>query len=195
MKVFFLKCSVCGLSLSAERQDTAEYTALTVEPCEYCMTGKSNESYNRGAANGYDEGLQDGRTEADQVSRDIEAAVRGALEEGREEGYGEGLADGRRLGREEASSAAPEIEPPQKVEPRIEPSATGLYIVRHYDGFDRDWMDVSEPVDEQRAREIWMESTDGGTRNTSYNDIDYYAIFPSDTRMVYAEDQFQEDNQ
>jgi NDP-sugar pyrophosphorylase family protein len=61
----------------------------------------------------------------------------------------------------------------------------GKYIVRHYDGFDRYWIDVSEPVSKEEAQRIWNKETKNGTENTCYEDIDYYRIFPADTRMLY----------
>lgn len=70
-------------------------------------------------------------------------------------------------------------------EPRKIPSDTGLYIVRLYDGFDYCWMDVSKAVPWEEAVALWNEKTEGGMKNTRYGDIDYYAIYPSDTRMVH----------
>lgn len=61
-----------------------------------------------------------------------------------------------------------------------------LFIVRHFDGFDNCWMDVSEAVEREEADRIWNDKTEGGTKNTSYNDIDYYKVFPADTRMVFS---------
>lgn len=180
-----VRCHGCGVSLDAEIHETSMFDAVVVvKPCEFCSGASNNEAYNRGAATGYETGLKDAES-TDQ--RALEEAVRGALEEGRAEGYSGGLAEGRRLGREEAGKAPPEETPPQAVEPYVAPSPTGLYIVRHYDGFDHDWMDVSEPVSEEKAREIWAKKTKGGTRNTNYRDIDYYAVFASDTRMVFSE--------
>lgn len=59
------------------------------------------------------------------------------------------------------------------------------YIVRLYDGFDNKWMDVSGPVPYDEAQKIWNENTKGGTKSTKFGDIDYYAIFPADTTMLY----------
>lgn len=59
------------------------------------------------------------------------------------------------------------------------------YIVRLYDGFDYKWMDISEPVSYAEAERIWNEKTKDGTKNTQYDDIDYYKIFPADTAMLY----------
>jgi hypothetical protein len=61
-----------------------------------------------------------------------------------------------------------------------------LYVVRLYDGFDHLWMDVSKPLPQDEAHKILMEKTKDGTERTSYDDIDYYAIFPADTRMLYS---------
>ena len=61
-----------------------------------------------------------------------------------------------------------------------------LYVVRLYDGFDYMWMDVSEPLPYNKAKEIWLEKTNGGKTRTKFEHIDYYAIFPADTRMLYS---------
>ena len=73
-------------------------------------------------------------------------------------------------------------------EPDRIPSDTGLYVVRLYDGFDNEWMDVSKALPWEGALAIWNEHTKDGTRKTSYNDIDYYKIFPSNTRMRLSGD-------
>ena len=59
------------------------------------------------------------------------------------------------------------------------------FIVRLYDGFDNEWIDVSEPVNRKEAERIWNERTKDGTQNTSFEDIDYYEIFPADTKMLF----------
>ncbi len=58
------------------------------------------------------------------------------------------------------------------------------YIVRLYDGFDRLWIDISKPVLLTDAEKIWNERTDYGTKKTSFDDIDYYKIFPAETKML-----------
>lgn len=63
-----------------------------------------------------------------------------------------------------------------------------LYVVRLYDGMDMMWMDVSEAVSRERAEKIWNGKTNGGTKKTCYDEIDYFEIFPADTRIVYNED-------
>lgn len=73
-------------------------------------------------------------------------------------------------------------------EPARRPSSTGLYVVRLYDGFDYVWMDVSKAVPWEEALVLWNQRTQNGTKNTCYGDIDYYDIFPSDTRMIYSGD-------
>lgn len=64
-----------------------------------------------------------------------------------------------------------------------------LFIVRLWDGMDGIWCDVSEPVTKQEADRIWNERTENGTKSTKYADIDYYAIFPADTAMLYRSGQ------
>jgi hypothetical protein len=61
-----------------------------------------------------------------------------------------------------------------------------LFIVRLYDGFDNIWIDVSKKVNREEAERIWKEKTANGTKNYCYDNIDYYDIFPSDTKMVYS---------
>lgn len=61
-----------------------------------------------------------------------------------------------------------------------------MFVVRFYDGFDNEWIDVSEPVSRAEAERIFLENTDDGRRNTKYADIDYYRIFPAGTRMLYS---------
>jgi hypothetical protein len=61
-----------------------------------------------------------------------------------------------------------------------------LFVVRLYDGMDNCWMDVSEPAPKSEAYKVWSEKTDGGSRMISYDEIDYYAIFPADTTMVHS---------
>lgn len=60
-----------------------------------------------------------------------------------------------------------------------------LFVVRLYDGFDNCWMDVSKPVSKEEADRIWNKHTDNGTKKKSYSDIDYYAVFPAETKMLF----------
>lgn len=60
------------------------------------------------------------------------------------------------------------------------------YIVRFYDGFDNKWMDISKPISKEEAKELWNKETKNGTQNTCFDDIDYYKIFPADTRMFFS---------
>lgn len=62
-----------------------------------------------------------------------------------------------------------------------------LYVVRLWDGFDNEWMDVSEPVSREEADRIWNEKTDNGSKGVGYDDIDYYAVYPANTTMVFSE--------
>jgi len=59
------------------------------------------------------------------------------------------------------------------------------YVVRLFDMFDG-WIDISSAVSKEEAEEIWAKETKNGTKNTKYEDGDYYAIFPANTRMRYT---------
>ena len=61
-----------------------------------------------------------------------------------------------------------------------------LYVVRLYDDFDNEWIDVSKPVSYEEAQKIWNERTDNGEKGTNFDDIDYYKIFPADTVMYFS---------
>lgn len=62
-----------------------------------------------------------------------------------------------------------------------------LYTVRHYDGFDHNWIDILAGVPYEEARKLWDERTEGGTKTTRFDDIDYYDIFEADTKMVFSD--------
>ena len=61
------------------------------------------------------------------------------------------------------------------------------YIVRLYDGSDNKWMNISKTVPYAEAKTIWDKHTQNGTKNTKFADIDYYRIFPADTKMLYQD--------
>lgn len=58
-----------------------------------------------------------------------------------------------------------------------------LFVVRLFDMFDG-WMDISEPISAKKAEARWLKETDNGTRNTCFDDGDYYKVFPAKTKMV-----------
>jgi len=60
------------------------------------------------------------------------------------------------------------------------------FTVRLYDGFDHQWIDVLANVPLAEAFTAWMKETKDGTKNTRFDHIDYYRIFPADTRMLYS---------
>lgn len=72
-----------------------------------------------------------------------------------------------------------------------------LYIVRLWDGFDGEWMDVSDPLPKDKADKLAGDKNEArlgsaaGKRTGGYNDIDYYAAFPVDTRMMFSEGRSQ----
>ena len=61
-----------------------------------------------------------------------------------------------------------------------------LFVVRLYDGFDHEWMDISDEVSKEEAQRIWNNETGNGTHNTKFDDGDYYCIFPADTKMLFS---------
>lgn len=67
-------------------------------------------------------------------------------------------------------------------EPSIPNSPTGEYIVKLWDGSDRQWIDASGIVDKKEAIAIWNTKTKDGTERTCYEDFDYFAIFSADTK-------------
>ena len=72
-----------------------------------------------------------------------------------------------------------------------------LYIVRLWDGFDGEWMDVSDPLPKSEAEELAGDKNEArmgsgkGNRNGHYGEIDYYKAFPADTKMVFADGRSQ----
>lgn len=50
------------------------------------------------------------------------------------------------------------------------------------------WCDVISDVDFEAALRSWCEKTGNGTHHVSFNQIDYYRIFPSGTRMLWSDD-------
>jgi hypothetical protein len=60
------------------------------------------------------------------------------------------------------------------------------FIVRLYDGFDNEWIDISEPLPLEEAMKIWRGKTNNGTEKYKYDHIDYYEVFPADTKMLHS---------
>ncbi len=60
------------------------------------------------------------------------------------------------------------------------------YIVRLYDGFDNEWIDICEPCSHEEAKKLYNKETENGTKKISYSDIDYYEIFDADTKMLHS---------
>ena len=66
--------------------------------------------------------------------------------------------------------------------------STGPFTVRVWDGMDGCWCDVVADVDLGFALRTWCERTENGTKSTKFADIDYYRIFPADTKMLWSGD-------
>jgi hypothetical protein len=62
----------------------------------------------------------------------------------------------------------------------------GLFVVRLWDGMDGIWLDITGPLTHPEAYRIWLEKTANGTAKIRYEDIDYYAVLPADTEMLYS---------
>ncbi len=63
----------------------------------------------------------------------------------------------------------------------------GRFILRQWDGMDGCWSDCheAEDVDGEIALLAWMERTEQGSKRVSFHEIDYYRIFPANTRMEW----------
>lgn len=71
---------------------------------------------------------------------------------------------------------------------RVMPESDKGFVVRLWDGMDGTWCDCGEPhALLEGALAVWFQRTERGTKNVSFNEIDYYRIFPADTRMHYSE--------
>ncbi len=60
------------------------------------------------------------------------------------------------------------------------------FMLRQFDGMDGCWCDCNERgVKAETALRAWAKDTENGTKRTSFNDIDYYRIFPAGTKMTW----------
>jgi len=78
-----------------------------------------------------------------------------------------------------------EREYPTRVTDEKEKKTSDLYVVRLYDGFDNLWIDITDPITKENAEKVLAKKTDNGKKNTCYDDIDYYWIFPANTKMKF----------
>jgi hypothetical protein len=66
-------------------------------------------------------------------------------------------------------------------------TANEKFMLRVWDGMDGCWTDCFDAdVDAGTALAKWAENTENGTKRVSFNEIDYYRIFPGDTRMIWS---------
>ncbi len=68
--------------------------------------------------------------------------------------------------------------------PHLNKADCNKFVVRLYDGFDNEWIDITEPLPLNEAMKVWRENTKDGTEKYKYDDIDYYDVFPADTKML-----------
>lgn len=71
---------------------------------------------------------------------------------------------------------------------RLDLTTSKSFTLRVCDGMDGCWCDVVTSVDLAFALRAWCERTANGTKATCYDHIDYYKIFPADTKMLWSGD-------
>ena len=62
----------------------------------------------------------------------------------------------------------------------------GKFVVRVYDGMDNQWCDCTGPLSKDDAMAEWNRLTEKGTVKYHFDHIDYYRVFPADSRMLYS---------
>ncbi len=80
---------------------------------------------------------------------------------------------------------------------RVMPESDTGFVVRLWDGMDGTWCDCGEPhALLEGALAVWYQRTERGTKKVAFNEIDYFRIFPADTRMHYSEgrEMFRDEN-
>jgi hypothetical protein len=71
------------------------------------------------------------------------------------------------------------------------------YVVRLWDGFDGEWMTVSDPMPRAEAEKLAGDKNEArvgsgaGNREGHYGEIDYYKAFPAHTVMQFSEGRSQ----
>lgn len=65
----------------------------------------------------------------------------------------------------------------------LTPAKPQKYVVRLWDMLDG-WIDISKPLSQAAAQKLWNQKTNYGKRNTKFEDGDYYAIYPANTKML-----------
>lgn len=64
--------------------------------------------------------------------------------------------------------------------------AEELFVVRLYDSFDNQWCDITVALPRAQADRVWKAKTANGTRQTKYEDGDYFEIFPAGSVMLFS---------
>lgn len=59
------------------------------------------------------------------------------------------------------------------------------WVLRHYDGFDNEWIDIATGWLRNIATK-YCEMTKNDTEQCHFDHIDYYAIFPEDSKMIWT---------
>jgi hypothetical protein len=73
------------------------------------------------------------------------------------------------------------------MQPTDIPNFAGWFTVRLFDGMDGCWCDLDEAtnVTGDVALKVWSKKTKKGTKKVAFSEIDYFRIFPEDTRMTW----------
>jgi hypothetical protein len=64
------------------------------------------------------------------------------------------------------------------------------WVVRLWDGFDGEWMEIAGPMSEAEARREAEKRNQkhSGNKHANFSTaIDYYRAFPADTKMVFSD--------
>ena len=82
------------------------------------------------------------------------------------------------------ASATTSTSKPQE-EPKVIIRKPATHVLRLYDYFENRWIDCGEGTYDEVLKK-YNKATADGARNTSFDDGDYYKIFPIDTRMIFS---------
>lgn len=62
-----------------------------------------------------------------------------------------------------------------------------MWQLRHWDGMDGTWTDVGPAQTPHEALKSWFRKTEGGEKNTKFDDTDYYRVFDAGTKMKWGD--------
>lgn len=62
-----------------------------------------------------------------------------------------------------------------------------MWQLRQWDGMDGTWTDIGPAQTPHEALKSWFRKTEGGEKNTKFDDIDYYRLFDAGTKMKWGD--------